>query len=70
MNWKLLKENKCPKCEKDLISGLETQIMKNGDKLLLHPCGFKIRERRYSEIVNNQVTANIEDRLNKEFEDF
>lgn len=75
MKWSLLKQNKCPKCENDFMQGLETipapvtDRTQPNNKMLMHPCGFKIRERRYSQIVNSQITAGIEERLNKEFAD-
>ena len=54
MKWWNLKNNKCPKCNKDFVMGLTVV----GD-LYAHECGFKIRKQRYEEIVN--------DMLNKQF---
>lgn len=39
------------------MDGLETQIMKNGRKLFLHYCGFKIREDRYNQIVSSKIVG-------------
>lgn len=62
MKWKNLKENKCPKCDKG-IAGYHFfpgEIMK-------HPCGFTIRVKRWSEIVNSQVNEALERKLDEEF---
>lgn len=69
MMWRNLQRNICPKCNKDFFKGLETQIMQNSQKLFVHPCGFKIREMRFAQIVNNQVTQDLENKLNHEYED-
>lgn len=61
MNWLNLKQNKCPKCFKE-ISGYHFfpgNIMK-------HPCGFTISVKRFSEIVNNQVTAGLNEKYEEE----
>lgn len=36
------------------------------EKLLIHSCGFKIREKRYAQIVSQQVTADLERQLDEE----
>lgn len=64
MNWPNLKENKCPKCGKDFMHGLET-IPTGKVVTLLHYCGFKISETRYKEIVNDMVRRGID----RKFED-
>lgn len=55
MNWKNLKKNKCPQCNQDMFSGSRYA---NGK--IYHPCGFTISERRYAEIVSNQIKVRIE----------
>lgn len=65
MNWSNLKKNKCPKCNKDFMQGLMTHPMAGG-QLLSHPCGFSIGERRYSQIVSNQVSREVQDELENE----
>ena len=75
MNWKLLKENKCPQCEKDFAFNLVTIINYRrtpDDKpvtMHMHGCGFKISERRYAQIVNSQVTASLEKEWEKEMQE-
>lgn len=64
MNWNNLQLNKCPNCDKDFVFGLATYPSKEYGQVLTHPCGFKISERRYSQIVSNQVN----DSLLKEWE--
>ena len=61
-NWNNLLKNLCPKCGDDLMNGLEKEAQpENNFKLLLiHPCGFKIRENRYQEIVNSMLTQRTE----------
>jgi hypothetical protein len=61
MNWKNLKLNKCPKCEKS-ISGYHFFP----GNIVKHPCGFTISVRRFSEIVNSMVTQELEEKWNKE----
>lgn len=63
LNWWNLKKNRCPQCGKDWAFDL-TAV----DGILAHGCGFKIRESRYKEIVNNQVSADLEAQLEAERE--
>lgn len=70
MRWGNLKKNLCPECNKDLMDGLEVEVKENGQKLMKHPCGFKIYEKRFSEIVNSQVTANLALILEEEYKDY
>ena len=51
MNWNNLAVNKCPQCNKDFMKGLGRIGM-----LMTHPCGFKINELKYTEIVNNIIS--------------
>lgn len=62
MSWNMLKHNRCPKCLKDWAYDL-TQDR----DILVHGCGFAIREKRYAQIVSSQVTQELEDALNKEY---
>jgi len=62
MNWFNLKKNKCPKCDRDFINGLVTVA-----GMLIHePCGFKIRESRYQEIVSSMVNKDMDKWLDEE----
>lgn len=60
----MLKQNKCPKCEKGIAS-----IHFFPGAIVKHPCGFQIRVIRWQQIVSSKIDSNIEDRLNKEFEE-
>lgn len=55
MKWSNLKENKCPKCNKDWVFDLELR-----DGIMAHTCGFKIRESKYKEILSDRVNADID----------
>lgn len=68
LNWHKLKSNRCPKCNKDFVKGLE--ITEGGkiyhmiagdmsDKMMHHPCGFMITESRYKEIVESQILKSL-----------
>lgn len=63
MKWYLLKENKCPKCEKDLMDGLDIQERYDKNrvlyKLLIHPCEFMIKESTFQKITSSQITENL-----------
>lgn len=61
LNWHALKFNVCPKCGKDFAKGLVTDFAFS-DKMLTHPCGFKIRESKYSKIVSRQITQDLEEK--------
>lgn len=50
MIWSNLPKNKCPKCGKDLTTGLTTSTTPDGVKMLAHSCGFTISEPRFSEL--------------------
>ncbi len=54
MNWKNLKNNRCPKCGKDWAFDL---VMRG--HLLRHKCGFIISKRRYAEIVTSMTNEEI-----------
>lgn len=64
MKWFNLKKNKCPQCDK--VFGFSSFRVKG---LVTCDCGFKIRESRYSEIVNSQITKDLENKWNNEFEE-
>ncbi len=59
MNWFNLKKNVCPKCNKDFMEGLMTYPTDSG-QTLAHPCGFKISEQRFKEIVSGMVDGELE----------
>ncbi len=60
MNWSNLKKNKCPKCEVDLSDKFD-------GKFFHCTCGFMISNRRFREIVSNQISKDI-DRDDEEME--
>lgn len=72
MKWFNLKQNKCPKCDGDIIIGMTIEIREDffndepAEKYIIHKCGFSIRESRYKQIVSSQITASLERELNKE----
>lgn len=49
MNWSKLKQNKCPKCEKEL------SFRPGRDIFTCLECGFQIRKEKFEEIVKNVV---------------
>lgn len=60
IDWKLLLQNRCPKCHRDLAVGLEEteggciDEMEDGDmtdKMLHHSCGFMISQRKWNTLV-------------------
>jgi len=53
MNWKNLRINKCPACDKDFVEGLS--YLPGGQ--MQHDCGFTITEGKYRGIVSNQTTT-------------
>lgn len=61
MDWNKLKRNRCPQCGKDLANA-KFEKSKNSDSLLLIcACGFKITDRRMSEIVADKIVTEIHD---------
>jgi len=62
MKWKNLKENKCPQCDKSF--GYKAFSQRLG--YIVCDCGFKISNKRFSEIVNSQVNQDIEKELENE----
>jgi len=63
MKWFNLKQNKCPQCDK--LFGFLSFNVKG---LVTCPCGFKIRENRYTEIVNSQITRDLEKKWDEDVE--
>lgn len=63
MKWQNLKQTRCPKCDMPFADYCF------GGGFISCPCGFKIREKRYSEIVNAQINEDLERKYNKEFEE-
>ena len=61
LNWHAMKFNICPKCGKDFARGLTT-LSGYADQMMVHPCGFKIRESKYRKIVSGQITREIEEK--------
>ena len=68
MNWKNLKQNKCPKCSKvfGVLSIQTSGMIICGNSL--PQCNFIISEKRFREIVSSMITQEIEEQLDKEFE--
>lgn len=56
MKWDNLTENKCPQCGKDWAPSLKEE-----DGMLTHSCGFKIREKRYKELVESMINGRLEE---------
>ena len=50
MNWKNLKNNKCPKCNADLTQNMRFV------KCILN-CGFMCSVKRFNAIINNMYTS-------------
>ena len=67
MNWQNLKQNKCPKCDKPF--GYFAFTEPGFIKCPVPKCEFRISEKRYSEIVNSQINAQLEEKWNQEQED-
>lgn len=59
MNWKNLKNNKCPNCGKDVVTHPFNYTPYN--MMLEHKCGFKITTQRYKEIVSGMVDRELEE---------
>jgi hypothetical protein len=76
MNWENLKQNICPKCNKDFYSAayrtgnITSTRFVNGKyvAVLTHECGFTISENRMAQIVSSKVTQELQDKWDKEFE--
>lgn len=59
MKWFNLKQNNCPKCNRTF--GYRAVVTKKGFIVCDTPkCEFVISEKRYSEIVNSQINADLE----------
>lgn len=56
LKWNNLKINKCPQCDREFGS-LSFSVPK---KVSCFNCHFTISERRFSEIVNSKITADLE----------
>jgi hypothetical protein len=79
MNWYNLLKNKCPKCNKDFMKGLKVEklecettqkrtVQDAFPSTMIHPCGFKITEQRYKEIVADMTVKNI-NKSNQHYDD-
>lgn len=53
MDWSALEVNHCPKCDLELPDANEGMVTCE--------CGFKIREKRYEEIISNMENKEHED---------
>jgi hypothetical protein len=57
LKWYLLKQNKCPQCGDDFdINNVNSNLM------IWCPCGFRISEDRYKQIVTEMVNKEIDNR--------
>lgn len=57
MNWRALKNNRCPKCNKDLATAEACQTTTGPG--IKHSCGFVISNKKFSEIVADRVAKNL-----------
>lgn len=55
MNWYNLRQNKCPKCSKELEFGHD----KDGKDLFFCHCTFSISGAKFKNIVNDIVTREV-----------
>lgn len=58
MKWHNLKNNKCPKCNKDCAITQPFNFVP-ATQMLEHKCGFKISMQRYKEIVSGMVSVDL-----------
>lgn len=63
MEWSRLKKNRCPNCNKDW-SALWGATFEKG--MIVCKCGFKISEKRMSEIVTDKIDKEILESLEME----
>ena len=63
MKWSNLKQNKCPNCNK---SWSTTWGIKFENGVIICKCGFKISEKKMSEIVSDKVDREILENLEQE----
>ena len=64
MKWYKLKENKCPSCGKDWLKMGNATF---GNGMVICKCGFKISEKRMTEIVNDKVAKEILESMEHEY---
>lgn len=62
MKWQNLKENKCPKCDKDLAEAFNPVT-----KMFECSCGFKIREAKFNQIVSGIINKDLSKKLDEEY---
>lgn len=65
MKWSNLKNNKCPKCNKDWLR-MGNAIF--AEHFITCKCGFKISEKRMTEIVSDKVNQEILENMEQEYE--
>lgn len=72
LNWAGLKENICPKCNKDFMQDNEAITAHKpydvSDRIFIQKCGFKIRESRYKQIVSSQITSQLQTEAQEEWD--
>lgn len=54
INWNRLKENRCPKCGKDIEFNTGSSIFKCGGK-----CGFAISDTKLKQLVSKMVDDDL-----------
>lgn len=64
MNWNNLKKNKCPKCSKDF--GFRAFSKPDIIECPSGVCNFSISHKRFSEIVNSQVSQDLDNFHNQQ----
>lgn len=65
MNWQNLKENKCPNCSKAFNYRAFSAVP---NYIKCPDCSFIISNHRMEQIVNSQITQDLQDKWNLEFE--
>lgn len=62
LDWNALRFNVCPKCHKPIVQGLKVEDMIGDfDHMMIHQCGFMIRESKYRKIVSSQTSSKLEE---------
>jgi recombinational DNA repair protein RecR len=64
MKWHLLKNNRCAKCEKDLVKSM----VEGRPGYITCQCGFSISQEQYQNICADRVRKQLEHEQNNEQE--
>ena len=65
MKWSNLKINKCPQCDKPF----DAMSFSSTGRISCFNCHYIISQKRFSEIVNSQIMANLERKWDEEQEE-